>query len=187
MNFSQIIAIQAKIGTTQDGQWGSKSDAACRAYLRGLMPDPSPWPDSSDAAMRAFYGEPGDEENLVKLSVLGTTVQYDGTPVMHVRCHKRVADSLGRVLHAISVSPQRDILKRYAGCYNFRTMRNSTRTSKHAWGAAIDIDPDVNGLHTHWPRMATMPFAVMEAFAREGWVGLGWSANRDAMHFQATR
>ena len=187
MNFSQIVRIQTKVGTVPDGQWGPKADSACRAYLRGLMPNPSPWPDSSDEACRAFYGAPGDESNLVTCSVNGTTVQYDGTPITGIRCHKKVSESLRRVLLEISVSPQASILKRYAGCFNFRSMRNSTRISKHAWGVAIDIDPDTNGLHTHWPRMATMPLEVMEMFAREGWVGLGWSENHDAMHFQATR
>jgi hypothetical protein len=37
-----------------------------------------------------------------------------------------------------------------------------------------------------WPVSADMPLEVMEAFAREGWVGLGWLIGRDAMHYQTT-
>jgi hypothetical protein len=87
----------------------------------------------------------------------------------------------------ISDSPHRGILAKYAGCYNPRPMRGGNRPSKHSWGAAIDLDPDHNGLKTSWPVAATMPIEVMEEFAREGWIGLGWQIGRDSMHFQPTR
>jgi hypothetical protein len=93
----------------------------------------------------------------------------------------------GRILRRISDSPHREILAKYAGCYNPRPMRGGNRPSKHSWGAAIDLDPDHNGLKTSWPVAATMPIEVMEEFAREGWIGLGWQIGRDSMHFQPTR
>jgi hypothetical protein len=65
-------------------------------------------------------------------------------------------------------------------------MRNGTLPSLHARGAAIDLDPDDNGLHIPWPVRATMPIEVMEAFAREGWKPAGAFWSRDAMHFEAT-
>jgi hypothetical protein len=37
------------------------------------------------------------------------------------------------------------------------------------------------------PVAVTMPIEVMEEFAREGWIGLGWQIGRDSMHFQPTR
>jgi hypothetical protein len=43
------------------------------------------------------------------------------------------------------------------------------------------------GLKSSWPVAATMPIEVMEEFAREGWIGLGWQIGRDSMHFQPTR
>ncbi len=79
----------------------------------------------------------------------------------------------GRILRRISDSPHRGIFAKYAGCYNPRSMRGGNRPSKHSWGAAIDLDPDHNGLKTSWPVAATMPIEVMEEFAREGWIGLG--------------
>ena len=93
----------------------------------------------------------------------------------------------GRILRRISDGPHRGILAKYAGCYNPRPMRGGNRPSKHSWGAAIDLDPDHNGLKTSWPVAATMPIEVMEEFAREGWIGLGWQIGRDSMHFQPTR
>jgi len=56
----------------------------------------------------------------------------------------------------------------------------------HARGAAVDFDPDRNGNKVSWPLSASMPIAVMEAFAREGWLSAGAFWGRDAMHFQAT-
>ena len=93
----------------------------------------------------------------------------------------------GRILRRISGGPHREILAKYAGCYNPRPMRGGNRPSKHSWGAAIDLDPDHNGLKTSWPVAATMPIEVMEEFAHEGWIGLGWQIGRDSMHFQPTR
>ena len=66
-------------------------------------------------------------------------------------------------------------------------MRGGSLPSLHARGAAIDLDPGTNGLHTPWPTRATMPLEVMECFAREGWLAAGAFWGRDAMHFQATR
>jgi hypothetical protein len=139
--------------------------------------------------MQSFYGDPGDVARLVNLNVIGLGIKYAGQPVRTVRCHERVADSLGRVFRRIAASDHRAILEHYAGCYNYRPMRGGAagNWSKHAWGAAIDLAPATNGNHTHWPTRATMPLEVAECFAAEGWLGLGWAIGRDAMHFQSTR
>jgi hypothetical protein len=112
---------------------------------------------------------------------------YASKPVASIRCHKRVRDSLRSIITEIFNSPHAWILAEYAGCFNDRPMRGGSRPSKHSWGAAIDFDPGDNGLRAHWPRVAVMPFEIMEIFAKHGWTGLGWSENRDAMHFQAVR
>jgi len=187
MTRAQVIAMQDRIGTTPDGFWGPKSIAACQSYLRSLMPMDANWPSQSQAALQGFYGSPGDESKLVNLPVADLGVEYDGKPVKTIRCHERVADSLNRVLQAITSSPQRDILNEFAGVYNNRPMRGGSLPSLHARGAAIDIAPDTNRLSQSWPVSATMPLEVMEHFAREGWLAAGAFWGRDAMHFQATR
>ncbi len=185
MTTEQIKALQRRIGTTPDGFFGPKSIAACQAHLRKLMPSPNPWPKTDQASLTKFYGKPGDESQLVALNVSGLGVKYDGKTVNSIRCHRRVADSLLRVLQSLSETHP-EILAEYAGVYNNRPMRGGSTPSLHARGAAIDLDPDSNGNSTHWPTKATMPIEVMEAFAREGWLSAGAFWSRDAMHFECT-
>jgi hypothetical protein len=180
-----IKRIQERIGTQPDGFWGPKSIAACQKYLRSLMPKPNPWPKTDQKSLTAFYGEAGDESQLVKLPVFGLGLRYDGAPVSHIRCHGKVAESLRRVLEEVTKTKP-EALKEYAGVFNNRTMRGGSLPSLHARGAAIDLMPGTNGNHTAWPVKATMPLEVMEAFAKEGWLAAGAFWGRDAMHFQAT-
>lgn len=187
MNLNDIKRLQRRIGTVDDGFWGPKSIAACQAHLRGLMPKKNPWPKSDQASLTRFYGAPGDESKLVNLPVADLPIRYDGKLVKSILCHRKVADSLRRVLEDIAAGPARAVLLNYAGCYNNRPMRGGSLPSLHARGAAIDLDPDTNGNHVHWPIRATMPIEVMEAFAREAWLPAGAFWSRDAMHAQATQ
>lgn len=184
MKTNQIKAIQSRLGVEPDGFWGPKSIAACQRHLRKLMPVPNPWPKTDQASLAAFYGAAGDESKLTNLDVTGLGLKYEGKAVKTVRCHQRVSASLRRVLQSLSCHA--DILAEYAGCFNNRPMRGGSLPSLHARGAAVDFAPDTNGNLTSWPVKATMPFEVMEAFAREGWIEAGAFWGRDAMHFQAT-
>lgn len=186
MNKEEIKAIQRKVGVEDDGIWGPISTRATEDYLRKLMPSPNPWPKSDQKSLQAFYGSPGDESQLTNLDVAGLGVKYEESPVKTIRCHKKVAASLRRILERLSVShPQ--IIAKYAGVYNNRSMRGGSTPSLHARGAAIDLDPDTNGNHTHWPTGATMPLEVMEEFAKEGWLSAGAFWSRDGMHHQSTQ
>lgn len=186
MNRNQIMDIQSRVGTEPDGWWGPKSIKACKQYLRSLAPKDNPFPKPDFKSMVAYYGHPGDTSKLVNIPVRGLGVEYDGQSVKSIRCHEKVADSLLKILHEISISPHASILKDYAGVYNFRNMRGGNSWSKHAWGVAIDLSPQKNGLWTHWPTKATMPLDVMEIFAQQGWTAAGAFWGRDAMHMEAT-
>lgn len=188
MNTDRIKSMQSKLGVVVDGFWGPKSEAACRAHLKGLMHQASgmTWPATDQGSLTRFYGVHGDESMLVNLDVDGLGVKYDGKPVKTIRCHKKVSASLRRILESLSKTHP-EILARYAGCYNNRNMRGGSTPSLHARGAAIDLAPETNGNHDHWPSRADMPLEVMEAFAREGWMPAGAFWSRDAMHFQATK
>jgi hypothetical protein len=200
MNTDQIKAMQRKIRAffppadqddCDDGFWGEKSQSACRAYLRSLMPSPNPWPKSDQASLRAFYGEPGDESNLVMID-LPYPMFYDGKKVTRTRVHKKCAASLLRILTAIksrmAASPDiQDEAEDYGGVYNFRMKRGGSTYSLHAYGAAIDLDADDNTFRDTWPINADMPLEIMEEFAKEGWKSAGAFWGYDAMHNQATQ
>jgi hypothetical protein len=185
MTREQIGAIQSKIGTTVDYFWGPKSIAACQKYLRALMPSPNPWPKSDQASLTKFYGAAGDESQLVSLPA-PVPMFYEGKRIKTIRCHAKVAASLARALKDAS-DYAGEVVAVYDGCYNNRPMRGGSLPSLHARGAAIDFDANNNRNHVSWPVRAKMPFVVMEAFAREGWLSAGAFWGRDAMHFQATQ
>ena len=186
MNQSKIKELQRHVGTTPDGFWGRNSIAACKAHLRKLMPGISPWPKAHSRALAKFFGDAGEESNLVNLPVAGLGVKYEGQSVKTVRCNRRVAESLGRIIKELSIHHP-EVLADYNGCFNFRRMRGGSSYSLHAYGAAIDFMAGSNGNRTTWPAKASMPITVMEIFAREGWLPAGAFWSRDAMHFQATK
>jgi hypothetical protein len=184
-----ISELQKYVGATPDGFWGPKSIAACQRHLRRLMPANNPWPSSDESSLIRFYGEPGDEDNLVSISLGGRWVvrtERGAKQVQTTRCHRLVADSLTRVFTELVRQGWNKTLD-YDGCFNDRLMRGGTRKSTHAWGIAVDIDASNNGNLIHWPTRATMPIQVMEVFAREGWMSAGAFWSRDAMHFQCTK
>lgn len=115
------------------------------------------------------------------------------TSVRRITCHRAVAASLRGCLAAILehygslTAVQEAGLDLYGGCYNFRPMRGSHTLSMHAYGIAIDLDPEHNRLGAKWgPEKGMMPMAVVEIFERAGWTWGGrWSSRPDCMHFQA--
>jgi hypothetical protein len=192
MKTEEIKRMQRRVGTTPDGFWGPLSIAACQAHLRKLMAAaPQVWPKADQGSLTAFYGLPGDERQLVTIR-FPYRMFYDGKVVLSTRCHRKVADSLLRVLTEIGDrwGNERGIMEEaedYGGVYNPRPMRGGSLPSLHARGAAIDLDADDNGNLMSWPVAADMPIEIMEAFAREGWLSAGAFWGRDAMHFQATK
>jgi len=162
------------------------------------------WPTQSAAP--SFYGanvktvkgvvgpDPAwEKENLVLVPIPWKAVaSWDKSlTIKSFRVHRKVAGSLGRVLANIWQdfgANQKNIeaknLHLIGGGYNWRQMRGISRLSMHAYGCAVDIDPDHNGLGDPTPDMDPR---VVSAFEAEGWVWGGrWSVQRrDGMHFQA--
>ena len=165
----------------------------------------NPWPKQSPAEMNAFYGNPDADHNGVPdrawedANLTSITPPYPmvlawalDQPVKTIRCHKRVALSLAKVLagigqHYVTLGALKAArIDRYGGAYNFRLKRGGASLSIHSWGAAIDLDPGGNAFHRHYDSAAgMMPRPVIDLFAAEGWTwGGGWS-DPDCMHFQA--
>ncbi len=181
-----------------DGKAGPVTEKAWRAEVGGGAPtEPSlprgSWPPPDQPSLLAYYGVPG--KNLVQIDLpYPMRLAWDlTTTVNRITCHERVAGSLRRILARIGELYGNDLglirearMDRFGGCYNLRKMRDRDLWSVHAWGAAIDLDPEGNGLQEPWPLRARMPREVIDQFELEGWTSLARAIGRDAMHFQAT-
>lgn len=92
MNQDQIAAMQQRIKTAiihflKLMGFGGKSQTACRDYLTSLMPKPNPWPLPDQKSLKIFYGEPGNESNLVMID-FPYPMYYGGKHVTRTRVHK---------------------------------------------------------------------------------------------------
>lgn len=163
------------------------------------------WPNQSAASMDAFYGKPDrdgngvpdrawEDQNLIALVPPWRMVLAWDTAVRlrSIRVHKKAAESLGRVLARVWEAYDRDQAKvdrarmhLYGGCYMFRLVRGGHSLSIHSWGAAIDLDPERNGLGVPYDESkGMMPQTVVQCFMGEGWTWGGRWGRPDAMHFQ---
>lgn len=209
--FIQLTATAQNINARPiDGFWGPQTQYAYETLMHlenyGELPilwrDWAPpsqvvnqWPQENEAALTNFYGQPCNELSLVLINLPYTLrLAWDlTTNVNRIRCHQKVADSLMRVLQAVKTNYDEERIRllrldRYGGCYNPRRKRGGSAWSTHAWGIALDFDPDRNQLQ--WGRNKAA-FANPEydlwwsCWEQEGWISLGRKANYDWMHVQA--
>lgn len=151
------------------------------------------WPKDNQAALIAFYGDPGSRgfgSNLCKV-IPPFAMYYDKKRVASLSFHKLAAPALLRALNSIWSYYGRDQAKIdklgisiFSGTYNPRKVRGSaTKWSNHAFGAAIDIDGPHNGFNTGHGHI---PLVVVAAFKAEGfsWGG-DYQHRTDPMHFEA--
>jgi hypothetical protein len=109
-----------------------------------------------------------------------------------IRVHRRVAPALLRVAErldrAASAAPSLDrFLKPLGGTFNPRKIAGTDRTSAHAWGIAVDLNP---ALAEYWRNDAKLawtnrvPQEIVDAFEAEGFVWGGRWYHYDTMHFE---
>lgn len=194
-NGPAIRRVQAHLGLRTDGWPGDKTWEAIQKGLGiEVKPKTSGFPNEDYAAMVAYYGQPGDESNLVRFRMPYPMRLYTRQAPANLRshrCHRLVRSSLEAILEDFLETFGQDWITEngldvFGGVYNNRTKRAGNSKSKHAWGVAIDLNPSENGLHTPWPSRATMPIEAVETFEKHGWKSLGRVIGRDAMHFEAT-
>jgi hypothetical protein len=144
----------------------------------------------------AKYGVPTEHGKLYLKTIktpfpLRIAWDKDST-VNSITCHKDIAEPLTNVLNDILKIYGYEKIKElgidlYGGCFNFRKMRGGTSYSTHAWGLAIDLDPERNKLKetSKTARFARPEYKPMiGAFYKHGFIGLGPEQDRDWMHFQ---
>lgn len=150
------------------------------------------WP--TQANVPSFYGAVGANQVMIEVPYEMKLAWDTSSPVRRISCHAKVADSVVRVLSKVKATYGTDIprlrLDLFGGCLNVRKMRGGSSYSMHAWGIALDFDPDRNALRMNH-NMATFArdeyLPWFEAWEEEGWVSLGRERDFDWMHVQAAR
>jgi len=102
--------------------------------------------------------------------------------VDQMTCHKLVAPILMSVFTQLATTALQQKLTSFGGCFAFRPQRTGTKLSTHAWGIAIDLNPESNAQGT----AGSMDAGVIAIFKQAGftWGGDWKGRDRDPMHFQ---
>jgi len=208
--YIQLLADDAGISTGPiDGLWGPQTDYAFGAlehvekhgeapadWRRSPeVPNPHGWPAEREDALIDFYGEPGTNLTMIDLPYPHRLAWNQRQVVERTQCHDRVAASIVRVLENVRNHYGMDQIRElrldcFGGCFNKRRKRGGSEWSTHAWGIALDYDPEHNKLR--WGRdQAAFARPAYDAWwsmwEEEGWISLGRTKNFDWMHVQAAR
>ena len=151
------------------------------------------WPRQSEVP--SFFGDAGANQTLVEVPFDLLLAWDKSVTVRRISLNAKVAASASRVFEVIekTYSPKEraDIgINVFGGSLNVRKMRGGKKLSMHAYGIAIDFDPERNQLE--WGRDRARlaeedAFPFWKAWEDEGWLSLGRARNFDWMHVQAAR
>jgi hypothetical protein len=150
----------------------------------------------TNAEMMKIYGIPNQSGTYLASANIpfSLIIAWDHSQtISRIRCHKQVVSTVEDIFHAILEEYGLEKIKAlginlFGGCFNYRQMRGGTSWSRHAWGTAIDLDPERNQLHEtkKTARFARPEYKMMiDIFEVHGWVSLGRLRNYDWMHFEA--
>jgi hypothetical protein len=114
------------------------------------------------------------------------TLSWDGSrQVQRISCHRLLAPTCTDVFAHIQSAGLQSKITSFGGCYSFRSQRTGTKLSTHAWGIALDLNPESNAQGT----AGNMDAGVVAIFKQAGfsWGGDWQGRVRDPMHFQFCR
>jgi hypothetical protein len=148
----------------------------------------------------AVYGRPFDDEGELDKTWYAENTRLFNLPVdlrlswkpevyvSRIRTHKLVGDAMIDALAEIAWQYRDrlhiDGLDMLGGTYNYRFKRGGRNLSTHAWGIAIDLNPQIGGLgDVEAARLYPKP--IIDAFTKRGFMWGGSWTVPDAMHFQA--
>ena len=102
--------------------------------------------------------------------------------VARISCHRLLAEAYVGVFARIQSAGLQMKITSFGGCFSFRPQRTGARLSTHAWGIAIDLNPELNQQGT----AGNMDAGVVAIFKQAGfsWGGDWQGKVRDPMHFQ---
>lgn len=181
-----------------DGLDGPKTRSALKASAAarlGKSDVPRPRPTHKDKVR--VFGEPGREAALKRVTLpWPMKIAWGGGSRKTIRMHKLIADKMVAALQEILDSKGMDFVREYGldlfgGDFVNRKSRGSKATSDHAWGIALDLNPEANGNYTTWEPgkpaangTKQMPQEAVAIFQKHGFqVGFKRdSGRRDMMH-----
>ena len=111
------------------------------------------------------------------------TLSWDRSrQVQRMSCHRLLAQTCTDVFSHIQSEGLQSKITSFGGCFSFRPQRTGTRLSTHAWGIAIDLNPESNAQGT----AGNMDLGLVSIFKQAGfsWGGDWLGKVRDPMHFQ---
>lgn len=107
--------------------------------------------------------------------------------IRRVRVHKAAALAFEAAYQAVADAELWRFLRVFGGAYNFRTIRQGSRLSTHAFGLASDHDPRRNPLGKP-PEECAMSLDAVRIMESHGFTWGGhFSGRKDCMHFQFAR
>jgi len=141
-------------------------------------------------AIRRYFGNPeeSDFKNNLVLIDLPFKMRLSWIPsrvVEHATVHAKMAYPLYMALSKIKEYDGEQYLfdKKYnlmGGTYNHRIKKGDNALSTHAWGIAIDINPQL----APYDSESNQPIFIVRIFKEYGFIwGGDWSI-KDGMHFQ---
>jgi len=156
----------------------------------------------TEAQVRARYGEPGDakQQTILQLPYPMRVAWDKSHTVDHIQCHWLIAQDLKAVFQEIldvyGLPKIQELgIDLFGGCLNVRPMRGTENNhpptwSRHAWGIAIDLDPDRNGLKTSWKKAQfSKPeyTKMVDIFYKHGFMSYGKDRGFDPMHWEINK
>ena len=149
------------------------------------------WPYDDLQSKIAFFGDPRKstfESTFLTNLAPPYQMYYNGHPVKTIRVNKKIATALLYVFTEILDKCGHDQEKidaigasSYGGCYNFRPIRGARNLSNHAFGAAIDINPQKLPLGSN----KKMNEIISTAFKNQGaLLGQDYKGRKDPMHVE---
>lgn len=111
------------------------------------------------------------------------TLSWDKSKeISQIICHKRLIPVFAQLFQTIHSQNMQAKIATFGGCFSFRQQRTGSRLSTHAWGIAIDLNPETNVQGTS----GNMDQDLIEIFKDAGfeWGGEWAGKKKDPMHFQ---
>lgn len=137
-----------------------------------------------------YIGSDGHVSPMWEANVLGSAdlafpIRLSWNPlitVTKITCHKLLVPTIQGIFSEMVSKGLSVQIKTFGGCYAYRSQRTGTKLSTHAWGIAMDLNPESNEQGT----MGNMHPGIIKLFRDAGfeWGGDWPLPRQDPMHFQ---